>query len=190
MSANLHISEVTNASRTLLLDLHSLTWSDVMLAFFGLRPSILPRLVSSSETYGNIAAGPLAGVPIAGLVGDQQGALVGNKCFEVGEAKCTYGTGAFLLFNTGKDPVKSDNGMLTTVSEVVFVNSRKSYPCIYERSHIKLVHVLNLCMLSKAVVSNDFVGFYTTNLSVVAVAGSAIKWSVHFIDFFRRHRDW
>ena len=112
---NLHISEVTNASRTLLLDLHTLKWSPAMLSFFGLRQSILPKLVSSSETYGHIAAGPLKGVPIAGLVGDQQGALVGNKCFAQGEAKCTYGTGAFLLFNTGKKPVKSQNGLLTTV---------------------------------------------------------------------------
>ena len=66
-----------------------------MLKFFGFRESILPKLVPSSEVYGNIANGPLKGVPIGGLVGDQQGALVGNKCLKTGEAKCTYGTGAF-----------------------------------------------------------------------------------------------
>lgn len=84
--------------------------------FFGFRDSILPRLVSSSEVYGHIATGPLAGVPIAGLIGDQQGALVGNKCLEKGQAKCTYGTGAFLLFNTGNEAVKSAHGLLTTVA--------------------------------------------------------------------------
>lgn len=78
--------------------------------------SILPEVRSSSQSYGKIASGPLAGVPIAGLVGDQQGALVGNKCLGAGEAKCTYGTGAFLLFNTGEVPVKSEHGLLTTVA--------------------------------------------------------------------------
>ena len=87
-----------------------------MLKFFGLRESILPEVRSSSEAYGKIASGPLAGVPIAGLVGDQQGALVGNKCLNAGEAKCTYGTGAFLLFNTGETPVRSEHGLLTTVA--------------------------------------------------------------------------
>ncbi|KAH8116455.1 hypothetical protein DFH11DRAFT_1506103 [Phellopilus nigrolimitatus] len=112
---NLHITEPSNASRTLLLDLHTLSWSPALLRFFGLRPSILPRLVSSSEVYGTLMEGPLAGVRIAGLVGDQQGALVGNKCIRAGEAKCTYGTGAFLLFNTGDKLVKSEHGLLTTV---------------------------------------------------------------------------
>ncbi|KAJ6620670.1 glycerol kinase [Mycena sp. CBHHK59/15] len=86
-SKNIHLSEVTNASRTLLLNTTTLQWE----------PSLL---VSTSEVYGNIAAGPLAGVPVGGLVGDQQGALIGNKCLKQGEAKCTYGTGAFLLFCT------------------------------------------------------------------------------------------
>ncbi|KAI5123536.1 hypothetical protein M0805_006696 [Coniferiporia weirii] len=114
-STDLHITEPTNASRTLLLDLNTLSWSPALLRFFSLRPSILPRLVSSSEVYGTLADGPLRGVRIAGLVGDQQGALVGNKCLSAGEAKCTYGTGAFLLFNTGEKIVKSEHGLLTTV---------------------------------------------------------------------------
>ncbi|KLO19006.1 glycerol kinase [Schizopora paradoxa] len=113
---HLHVTEPTNASRTLLMDLHTLTWHEPLLKFFGLRPSILPKLVSSSEVVGHLAFGPLAGVPISGLVGDQQGALVGNKCLEQGEAKCTYGTGAFLLFCTGSEPVGSKNGLLTTVA--------------------------------------------------------------------------
>lgn len=111
----MHITEPTNASRTLLMDLHTLTWHESLLKFFGLRPSILPKLVSSSEVVGHLAFGPLEGVPISGLVGDQQGALVGNKCLEQGEAKCTYGTGAFLLFCTGNEPIGSKNGLLTTV---------------------------------------------------------------------------
>lgn len=93
-----------------------------MLEFFGFRPSVLPKLVSTSEVYGHIAYGALAGVPIGGLVGDQQGALVGNKCFKKGEAKCTYGTGAFLLFCTGSEIVKSKHGLLTTVSNLLSRN--------------------------------------------------------------------
>ena len=115
MKTGLHISEVTNASRTLLLNLHTLKWEPSLLEFFGLRESILPRLVSSSEVYGEISSGPLQGVMIGGLVGDQQGALVGNRCLNKGEAKCTYGTGAFLLFCTGAEIVKSAHGLLGTV---------------------------------------------------------------------------
>ncbi|KAF8661290.1 hypothetical protein AX16_001389 [Volvariella volvacea WC 439] len=111
-----HISEVTNASRTLLLNTSTLQWEPSLLEFFSLRPSILPKLVSSSEVYGHITYGPLEGVPIGGLVGDQQGALVGNKCLAKGEAKCTYGTGAFLLFCTGGEIVKSNHGLLSTVA--------------------------------------------------------------------------
>ncbi|KAH7922318.1 glycerol kinase [Leucogyrophana mollusca] len=114
--SGIHVSEVTNASRTLLLNLTTLKWDERLLKFFGFRPSILPKLVSSSEVYGHLAVGPLEGTPIGGLVGDQQGALVGNKCLREGEAKCTYGTGAFLLFCTGKDIVKSGHGLLSTVA--------------------------------------------------------------------------
>jgi glycerol kinase len=99
------------------MDLKQLKWSPAMLAFFdNLNPSILPRIVSSSEIYGHVSSGSLKSVPIAGIVGDQQAALVGNKCFKQGEAKNTYGTGAFLLFNTGTDVVKSENGLLSTVA--------------------------------------------------------------------------
>ena len=112
----IHVGEVTNASRTLLMNINTLEWDDRLLKFFGFRPSILPKLVSSSEVYGYTADGPLKGVPIGGLVGDQQGALVGNLCLKQGEAKCTYGTGAFLLFCTGGEIVKSGHGLLSTVS--------------------------------------------------------------------------
>jgi glycerol kinase len=112
----LHISDPTNASRTLLMDIRTLTFSPVLLKFFELKESILPKLVSSSEVYAEIAHGALKGTPIGGLVGDQQGALVGNKCLQEGQAKCTYGTGAFLLFTTGAKPVASAHGLLTTVA--------------------------------------------------------------------------
>jgi glycerol kinase len=115
VSTGQHISEVTNASRTLLLNIRTLEWDPALLRFFALRESILPRLVSTSEVYGNLANGPLKGVPLAGLVGDQQGALIGNKCLAQGQAKCTYGTGAFLLFCTGTDIVYSNHGLLSTV---------------------------------------------------------------------------
>lgn len=118
----IHVGEVTNASRTLLLNLHKLAWDERLLAFFGFRQSILPKLVSSSEVYGHLSHGPLKGVPIGGLIGDQQGALVGNKCLRQGEAKCTYGTGAFLLFCTGKDIVNSSHGLLSTVSSLLRVS--------------------------------------------------------------------
>ncbi|KAF9054464.1 glycerol kinase [Panaeolus papilionaceus] len=116
VAKGVHISEITNASRTLLLNANSLQWEPSLLEFFGFRPSILPKLVSTSEVYGNIASGPLAGVPLGGLVGDQQAALIGNKCLSKGEAKCTYGTGAFLLFCTGDEIVASNHGLLSTVA--------------------------------------------------------------------------
>jgi glycerol kinase len=111
--------DVTNASRTLLFSLQSLQWYPPLLKFFNFRPSILPKIVSSSEVYGLIHPNletPLTGVPIAGIVGDQQAALVGNKCLRKGEAKNTYGTGSFVLFNTGEEVVRSENGLISTVA--------------------------------------------------------------------------
>jgi glycerol kinase len=112
----LHITDVTNASRTQLMRLDSLAWDDEMLKAFSIPRSVLPRIVSSSEVYGEVAAGPLRGVPIAGILGDQQAALVGQTCFRPGEAKNTYGTGCFLLMNTGPKPVSSVAGLVTTVA--------------------------------------------------------------------------
>ena len=116
-----HITEVTNASRTLLLNTTTLQWESCLLDFFELKRSVLPKIVSTSEVYGNIAYGALAGVPIGGLIGDQQGALIGNKCLGQGEAKCTYGTGAFLLFCTGNKIVESNHGLLSTVTIIVYL---------------------------------------------------------------------
>lgn len=109
------------------MNIRTLEWSSAMLKFFGLRSSILPKIASSSEVYGHVASGVLKGVPIAGIVGDQQAALVGNKCFKDGEAKNTYGTGAFLLFNTGTEPVPSNNGLLTTVAYQNGPNAKPYY---------------------------------------------------------------
>jgi glycerol kinase len=110
----LHITDVTNASRTLLMNLTTLDWDDELLTFFGVPRAMLPRIRPSTETYGT-AWTVLPGVRIAAALGDQQAALFGQTCFAPGEAKCTYGTGAFLLLNTGNEPVRSTHGLLTTV---------------------------------------------------------------------------
>jgi glycerol kinase len=111
-----HVTDVTNASRTLLMDLRTLEWDDGLLEAIGVPRAMLPRICSSSEVYGNVAAGPLAGVPVAGDLGDQQAATVGQACYAVGEAKNTYGTGNFMLLNTGTELVPSQSGLLTTVA--------------------------------------------------------------------------
>jgi glycerol kinase len=110
-----HVTDVTNASRTMLMNLETLDWDDALLAAFGVPRAMLPRIAASSEIYGE-ARGVLAGVPVASALGDQQAALFGQTCFEPGEAKCTYGTGNFLLLNTGSRPVPSRHGLLTTVA--------------------------------------------------------------------------
>ena len=115
-NGGIHVTDVTNASRTQLMNLATLAWDEEILALFGIPAAMLPRIVSSSEVYGHVAAGPLAGVPLAGDLGDQQAALVGQTCFAPGQAKNTYGTGCFLLLNTGRKPVQSKFGLLTTVA--------------------------------------------------------------------------
>ena len=98
------------------MNLNTLEWDPALLKFFELKPSVLPKIVSSSEVYGELQSTVLKGVKVAGLAGDQQAALIGNKCLRQGEAKCTYGTGAFLLFCTGSDVVLSKHGLLSTVA--------------------------------------------------------------------------
>lgn len=115
-NGGLHITDVTNASRTQLMRLDTLQWDDDLLRTFSIPRSLLPTIASSSEVYGEVASGPLQGVPIAGMLGDQQAALVGQACFQPGEAKNTYGTGCFLLMNTGARPVSSAAGLITTVA--------------------------------------------------------------------------
>ncbi|MET0499005.1 MAG: glycerol kinase GlpK, partial [Steroidobacteraceae bacterium] len=116
LTGGLHVTDVTNASRTQLMNLASLQWDEQMLQAFDIPPEVLPRIVSSSEIYGDMKNGALAGVPLAGILGDQQAALVGQTCFLPGEAKNTYGTGCFLLMNTGDKPVSSGAGLITTVA--------------------------------------------------------------------------
>ena len=116
-SGRQHVTDVTNASRTLLYNIHTGNWDDAMLELFGVPRSMLPEVRASSDVYGTVGPDlPLAGVPIAGIAGDQQAALFGQACFEPGMAKNTYGTGCFLLMNTGTTPVPSTNNLLTTIA--------------------------------------------------------------------------
>lgn len=110
-----HVTDVTNASRTLLMDLTTLDWDDEILSILDIPRVMMPEIRSSSEVYGN-AKGGLGGVPLAGDLGDQQAALFGQTCFNPGDAKNTYGTGCFMLMNTGDKPVISKNGLLTTLA--------------------------------------------------------------------------
>lgn len=111
----IHITDVTNASRTQLMNLDTLSWDEDLLNAFGIPEVMLPRICSSSETYGLAKEPSIRDVAIAGILGDQQAALVGQTCFEPGEAKNTYGTGCFLLMNTGTRKVNSKCGLLTTI---------------------------------------------------------------------------
>ncbi|RLD04588.1 MAG: glycerol kinase [Chloroflexi bacterium] len=116
-----HVTDVTNASRTLLMDLETLDWDDDLLALMDIPRSMMPEIRSSSEIYGHVEMGKVAlggvfeGMPVSGDLGDQQAALFGQTCFGVGEAKNTYGTGCFMLLNTGETPVPSKSGLLTTL---------------------------------------------------------------------------
>jgi len=111
-----HVTDVTNASRTQLLNLKTLDWDAELLAAFDIPRAVLPEVRSSSEVYGEATLKAIAGVPVTGILGDQQAALVGQACFRPGEVKNTYGTGCFLLMNTGERPVPSNFGLLTTVA--------------------------------------------------------------------------
>lgn len=111
-----HISDVTNASRTMLYNIREMKWDEDLLALLGIPLSMMPEVRSCSEVYGTVSDGPLAGVRIAGIAGDQQAALFGQMCTEAGSVKNTYGTGCFLLMNTGEKPIISENRLLTTIA--------------------------------------------------------------------------
>ncbi|RPF21807.1 glycerol kinase GlpK [Myceligenerans xiligouense] len=116
VGGGVHVTDVTNASRTMLMDLDTLSWREDIAADMGIPMSMLPEIRSSSEVYGHgRPQGMVPGVPIAGILGDQQAATFGQACFEVGTAKNTYGTGNFMLLNTGTEKIPSKNGLLTTV---------------------------------------------------------------------------
>ncbi|MDO9100364.1 MAG: glycerol kinase GlpK [Caldisericota bacterium] len=114
VNGGVHVTDVSNASRTMLMNLETLQWDEEILKLMGIPRSMLPDIKASSEVYGT-AVGALAGIPVAGDLGDQQAALFGQTCFSAGEAKNTYGTGCFMLLNTGTKPVPSKNGLLTTL---------------------------------------------------------------------------
>jgi glycerol kinase len=112
-----HVTDMTNASRTMLYNIHQLHWDNDILSYFNIPTAMLPQVGSSSEIYGYSDPGLLGNeIPIAGLAGDQQAALFGQTCFEPGQAKNTYGTGCFLLMNTGQQAVRSQHGLLTTIA--------------------------------------------------------------------------
>jgi glycerol kinase len=110
-----HVTDVTNASRTMLMDLSSLSWDEGIASDMTIPMSMLPEIKSSSQEYGAVSGGVLDGIPVAGILGDQQAATFGQACLEVGTAKNTYGTGNFMLLNTGEEQVPSENGLLTTL---------------------------------------------------------------------------
>ncbi|NSW51961.1 MAG: glycerol kinase GlpK [Anaerolineae bacterium] len=110
-----HLTDVTNASRTMLMNLQTLDWDDEILDIFGIPRQMLPQIQSSSGIFGTVTDDVLEGVPVAGVLGDQQAALFGQTCFSKGEAKNTYGTGCFMLLNTGEKIVPSKSGLLTTL---------------------------------------------------------------------------
>jgi len=114
LTGGVHVTDVTNASRTMLMNLNTLDWDESILKVMDVPRAMLPQIRSSAEVYGK-ATGVVGGVPVAGDLGDQQAALFGQTCFNVGEAKNTYGTGCFMLLNTGTKPVQSKNGLLTTL---------------------------------------------------------------------------
>ena len=114
VNGGVHVTDVTNASRTMLMNLETLDWDPEILKIMGIPKAMLPQIRPSSEIYGK-CVGELAGIPVAGDLGDQQAAIFGQTCYSVGEAKNTYGTGNFMLLNTGTKPVQSKNGLLTTL---------------------------------------------------------------------------
>ena len=114
---NVHVTDYSNASRTMLFNIHTLSWDEELLQLIGIPASMLPTPVPSSQIYGHTAPEFFgAPIPISGAAGDQQAALFGQACFAPGDSKCTYGTGAFLLMNTGSTPISSQNGLVTTIA--------------------------------------------------------------------------
>jgi glycerol kinase len=116
VKGGIHVTDVTNASRTQLMNLETLQWSTEISKVFGVPMEMLPKICSSSEVYGEVKVSAGAGIPVAGDLGDQQAALVGQTCFKPGQAKNTYGTGCFLLLNTDTTPVQSQFGLITTLA--------------------------------------------------------------------------
>jgi glycerol kinase len=172
-NGGVHVTDVTNASRTMLMDLKTLDWDDEILKILGIPRQMLPQVRSSSEVYGS-AGGDLAGIPIAGDLGDQHAAMVGQTCFSAGEAKNTYGTGCFMLLNTGTEIVPSKNGLLTTLC--------------YKMGDAKAVYALEGSIaITGALVQwlRDNLGMITTSPEVEALAGTVKdNGGVYFVPAF------
>ena len=134
VDGGVHVTDVTNASRTMLMNLETLDWDPEILGIMGIPRAMLPQIRPSSETYGK-CVGDLAGIPVAGDLGDQQAALFGQTCYSAGEAKNTYGTGYFMLLNTGTKPVQSKNGLLTTLGYKIGYAARGVLPGGLHRHH-------------------------------------------------------
>jgi glycerol kinase len=172
-NGGVHVTDVTNASRTMLMDLRTLEWDDEILKIIGIPRSMLPEIRSSSEVYGN-ATGELAGIPVAGDLGDQQAATVGQTCFSSGEAKNTYGTGCFMILNTGEAIVPSKSGLLTTLC--------------YKMGDSKPVYALEGSIaITGALVQwlRDNLGMITTSAEVEALANTVQdNGGVYFVPAF------
>lgn len=123
----IHMTDVTNACRTLLMNLRTLQWDETLTSFFEIPPETLPEIRSSSEIYGSIQITSLKNIPLSGCVGDQHAALIGNLCFNPGDTKCTYGTGCFIISNTGSERIISKHGLLTTLAYKLGKNAEPVY---------------------------------------------------------------
>ena len=152
LNGGLHVTDVTNASRTMLMNLETLDWDPEILGILGIPRAMLPEIRPSSETYGE-CRDPLPGIPVAGDLGDQQAAIFGQTCYSVGEAKNTYGTGNFLLLNTGTKPVQSKSGLLTTLGYKI-----GSQPAVY-------------CLEGSIAITGALVQWMRDNLGMISTSG-------------------
>jgi glycerol kinase len=162
-NGGVHVTDVSNASRTMLMNLETLDWDTGILGIMGVPRAMLPAIKPSAERYG-MAVGALAGIPVSGDLGDQQAALFGQTCFSTGEAKNTYGTGCFMLLNTGNKPVQSKNGLLTTLGYKI-----GSQPAVY-------------CLEGSIAITGALVQWLRDNLGFFA-------FSKHVEDFAKRVED-
>ncbi len=151
VDGGVHVTDVSNASRTMLMNLETLDWDPEILSIMGIPRSMLPQIRPSSEVYGK-CVGDLAGIPVAGDLGDQQAAIFGQTCYSVGEAKNTYGTGNFMLLNTGTKPVQSKNGLLTTLGYKI-----GSQPAVY-------------CLEGSIAITGALVQWLRDNLGMIATS--------------------
>jgi glycerol kinase len=173
VNGGVHVTDVTNASRTMLMNLETLDWDPDILSLMGIPSSMLPAIKASSEVYGT-AKGDLDGVPVAGDLGDQQAALFGQTCYDPGEAKNTYGTGNFMLLNTGTKLVPSKNGLLTTLGYKI-----GDQPAVYAlEGSIAITGALVQWL-------RDNLGMITTSAEVEALAGTVEdNGGVYFVPAF------